>query len=128
MRMLSFLGLLAISVYHILNITKVFNGDYVWGGKIDDDKILVILETIALFITTYLAYIVYNIKNNYFSINMIQIGLRIGFVTFLLSTIGNLLSDNLIEKILCSSIALYFTLYFFYTLKNFDKLIKEYRV
>lgn len=128
MRIVSFLGLVAISVYHILNITKVLNGDYVWGGKIDDDKILVILETIALFITTYLAYIVYNIKNNYFSINMIQIGLRIGFVTFLLSTIGNLLSDNLIEKILCSSIALYFTLYFFYTLKNFDKLIKEYRV
>jgi hypothetical protein len=118
MRTFAFLGLVAISFYHVLNILKVFDGSLVWGGYINEYQTLLILETMALFITIYLAYIVYELRRSFFISRAIQIGLKVGIFVFFFSTIGNLLANNLVEKIVCSSIAFFYTVYFYFENKN----------
>lgn len=125
MRTFAFLGLIAISFYHILNILKVFDGSFVWGGYINEYQTLLILETIALFITVYLAYIVYELKRNFYISRSVQIGLKIGIFVFFFSTIGNLASENYVEKIVCSSIAFFYTIYFFNELRSYKNLQKN---
>ncbi len=124
MRNIAFVGLLAISFYHVLNILKVFDGSFVWGGYINEYQTLLILETIALFITVYLAYVVYELKRSFYISKFIQIGLKVGIFVFFFSTIGNLLANNLVEQIVCSSIAFFYTVYFYFENKN----IKEERI
>lgn len=124
MRNIAFVGLLAISFYHVLNILKVFDGSFVWGEYINEYQTLLILETIALFITVYLAYIIYVLKRSFYISKFIQIGLKVGIFVFFFSTIGNLLANNLVEQIVCSSIAFFYTVYFYFENKN----IKEERI
>lgn len=126
MRILAFLGLIGLSVYHTLIIVGLLSSDYVWGGHIDDISKKIILESIALVITTSLIYltyqIIYNKPINYYH----KVGILFGMTIFAFSFIGNLFSLNHIEKYVCSTISLFYV-YFFYTefrTLSFIKLLK----
>lgn len=119
LRYFAILGLIILALYHTFILIGLLNDDYIWGGYVADRTLIVVLEICALFITSYFIHLIIYIKKSTQSTLYSKIGLIFGMSIFTLSFIGNLLSTSDIEKVIGSSIAIFYVVYF---LLEFKKL------
>jgi hypothetical protein len=124
MRKLALLGLFILSFYHIFILVDLLSYKYVWGGYIKDKYLIIILETIVLIIIYYFIFFIMYLEKTNKATLYSNISLRIGVIIFILSLIGNILSTNCLEKVIGSSIAIFYIFYFISEIKKL-KLINQ---
>lgn len=96
------LGLLvAVILFHLLVIAKVISYKIAWGGRLQNDSEMYILEIISVIINLFLAMVLL-MKGGYIELwfrqKVVNIILWIYSVLFILNTIGNLFSKTTFEK------------------------------
>jgi len=103
--LISFLSLLVI--FHLLILFHILPYDMVWGGKLKSDSNVLLMELIALVITiAFLLIIVLKISKLSKNKVLINVGVWMIFIYFLFNVLGNLASENLIEKSVLTPVAL----------------------
>lgn len=96
------LGLLvAVILFHLLIIAKIISYKIAWGGRLQNDSEMYILEIISVIINLFLALVLL-MKGGYIELwfrqKVVNIILWIYSVLFILNTIGNLFSKTTFEK------------------------------
>lgn len=96
------LGLLvAVILFHLLVIAKIISYKIAWGGRLQNDSEMYILEIISVIINLFLALVLL-MKGGYIELwfrqKVVNIILWIYSVLFILNTIGNLFSKTTFEK------------------------------
>lgn len=96
------LGLVTVVVlFHALIIIKVVPYEIAWGGRIQNDKQMYILEVISISVNLLLGFVLL-MKGGYikiqFNIKTINAILWIFLILFALNTIGNLFAKTNFEK------------------------------
>jgi FtsH-binding integral membrane protein len=96
--LLIFLALL--TVFHLLILFKVIPANIVWGGQIKDPSSnLFLMELIALLVTfVFIIIIAAKIRKPAKYRKLINVGVWIIFIYFILNIFGNLASESLVEK------------------------------
>lgn len=93
--------LIILLPFHILILAKAIPYEIVWGGQIDDPSSLLIYEGLALFITIIFILII-SMKTGYILsgkfVKVVNTGVWIIFIYFLLNIAGNLTSEIAVEK------------------------------
>lgn len=98
---------LASIFYHILILSGIIPMEMTWGGKITDFKELIWMELISIlvnlaivaFILGYLEILPIRLSANRYRILFLAL-----FMLFALNTVGNLLSDSELEKVIFTPI------------------------
>jgi hypothetical protein len=89
-------------IFHFLVLINIVPYQLIWGGRIENKSQLLRFEVFSICINLFMILLV-SIKGGFLKIPINQIILRISlwimFALFVLNTIGNLLSVNMIEKI-----------------------------
>jgi len=106
--LLAFMGLLVI--FHMLVILRVVPADIIWGGQIEStSNEFIILEVVSLLLTLAFGIIIAAktgyIKTGKFG-KIVNIGMWVIFVYFILNMIGNLASGVAAENWLFAPITL----------------------
>lgn len=113
----------AYCVLHLLIMLQIIPSNIVWGGRIESNKALYVLEGVALAIMAFLGVVI-AMKNRIikpvFTDKAIKRILLIFAVFFMLNTLGNILAETLIEKAQAV-----ITLYLSVTLFKLSKQIKS---
>ena len=95
--------LTAMVAFHLLVLLGVVSSDIVWGGQIENQNSLTILELFSIFLTLIFIFIVAIkagfIKNPSLK-NVGKYGIWIIMVYFVLNTFGNLMAASFIEKLI----------------------------
>lgn len=113
-------GLLAILssiiVFHLLVITGVIPYQIVWGGRLQNVNQMLKFEAVSLLLNlvmvTWVALSLGRIQLKV-NENVLRIGFWIMFLLFLLNTVGNLLSNNGLEKIIFTPLTVLLALFSF---------------
>ncbi len=113
-------GLLAILssiiVFHLLVITGVIPYQIVWGGRLQNVNQMLKFEAVSLLLNlvmvTWVALSLGRIQLKV-NENVLRIGFWIMFLLFLLNTVGNLLSNNGLEKIIFTPLTALLALFSF---------------
>ena len=87
-------------IFHLLVIFNVIPVDIVWGGKLEGTSTnILLMELIALAITLIFIFIITKkmSKSGKYR-RLVNIGVWIIFIYFILNTLGNLASEDIIEK------------------------------
>lgn len=111
-----------VIVFHFLVIAGIVPFDIVWGGRLRDRAQMLAFETASIIINLIMLLII-SIRAGFIktSIKMKFINIMIGImsVLFLLNTIGNLLSNNDLEKLIFTPLTfILFILTFQLSIKN----------
>lgn len=106
----SLLFLFSISfLFHILVISSIVPFSIVWGSRINSIQQMYVFESVSLFINLLMSIFVAS-RMQFIKINLSQRTYKIVFsaifMLFLLNTIGNLFSNNQLEKIIFTPITL----------------------
>lgn len=106
--LLAALGLLV--VFHVLVLLRVLPADIVWGGRIQGvPENLVMLETVALFVTVFFMLII-AAKAGYLQAGKLSGAVNIGvwliFAFLILNTLGNLASGVSFENLIAAPITI----------------------
>lgn len=104
------LGLLSITIlFHLAVITRYIPYTIVWGGRIENDEAMQLLESFSLFINIFLSILIM-IKGGYLNIGvpmkLINIVLWIFVVLFSLNTVGNIFAATILEKLIFTPLTL----------------------
>lgn len=102
--------MLCMFVFHFLVISEIIPFDMVWGGKLKTKSEMIKFELLSITITavlivvfaTYAGYLNINIHPN-----ILKILLFVMSAMFLLNTLGNLVSENALEKAIFTPITFY---------------------
>jgi hypothetical protein len=90
-----------VTVFHLCIIVKFIPYDITWGGRLKNDNVMYVFETISIFVNLFLISILL-IKGNYLKIRLnekgINIVLWVFFFIFILNTIGNVVANTNLEK------------------------------
>lgn len=92
--------LIAVILFHLSVIVKVIPYDIAWGGRLESDSEMYVLETISIFINLFLGLVLL-VKGNYMKSRFyrtIDIILWVCLALFALNTIGNIFAKTLFEK------------------------------
>ncbi len=104
---------LLLMIFHLLIMFKIISYDFIWGGRISDEKSLFVLESIAIGITLLFILIVL-LKIEVIKIrkykNIVNIAVWIMFVYFTLNILGNIASNATIEKLIFIPISILFSI------------------
>lgn len=94
---------------HILIFLKIIPYSIVWGNRLKSDKEMYRFETLSILASLFFLIIVL-IQANILSFNLPDIFLTISFwimsVVFAFNTVGNILSENKLERILFTPITI----------------------
>ena len=98
------LGLLSATIlFHLAVITRYIPYTVVWGGRLENDEAMQLLESFSLFINIFLSILIM-IKGGYLNIGvpmkLINIVLWIFVVLFSLNTVGNIFAATILEKLI----------------------------
>ena len=108
------ISMILLVIFHILILFKVVPSEIIWGGQIKDKSSIIIYEMIALFISLVFIMII-AIKIDYIKAvklkKVINIGIWVIFVYFVLNTIGNLASGVSVEKLIFAPITILLTIF-----------------
>ena len=107
----SLLALLsAIMLFHVLVIINVIPYGIIWGGRIRNRRELINLELISIIVNAIMIYVVL-IRTGMVGFSIRRRWMRLlfwmMFAFFLLSTLGNLVSLNQVEKFIFTPITLF---------------------
>ena len=96
-------------IFHLLVLVDIVPYQVVWGGRIESKSQLSKFEIFSVCINLFMILLVC-VKSGFLKILMnqkvLQISLWLMCVLFVLNTIGNLLSVNMIEKIVFTPITI----------------------
>lgn len=100
-------------VFHLLILTGIIPFGIVWGGRITSQSQMYLFELVSIFINVIFLFIVL-LKSRLLKLNLPEIVLNIGLwvmvIVFLLNTFGNLLSNNHLEKLIFTPITILLSL------------------
>lgn len=104
------LGLLSATIlFHLAVITRYIPYTVVWGGRLENDEAMQLLESFSLFINIFLSILIM-IKGGYLNIGvpmkLINIVLWIFVVLFSLNTVGNIFAATILEKLIFTPLTL----------------------
>ena len=95
--------LIVVLVYHLVIITGLIPYEVVWGGRLETKSQMYNFEAVSILVNLFILLII-SIKGSYIHVNIpdlaITIFLWIITVLFILNTIGNIFSKNLLEAII----------------------------
>ena len=99
---------------HLLIMLKLIPSNFVWGGQVGGNPPdLILMETIALIAIVFFAMIVM-VKVKFLFPDKLRklstIGMWLIFVYFVFNTIGNLLSESTLEKLIFTPVAIILSL------------------
>jgi len=100
------------SIFHSLVLLGVFPYDMVWGGRLETHAEMVMFERVSLVINLFFLFIALlraNILKLPVSDKLIRAILWFMAGLFLLNTVGNLLSQSLLETLIFTPITLFST-------------------
>ena len=110
------ISMVFLIILHILILMKVVPSEIIWGGQIKEESSLILYEIIALAITLFFTTII-AIKINIIKVvkfkKVIDLGVWVIFVYFVLNTFGNLASGVSIEKIIFAPITIILAIFAF---------------
>ena len=105
--------LIALVIFHVLVLIKVVPYEIVWAGQIKDSSSMFIYEGFAVFLTILFILIIWMKINNFKSgkyDKIVNVGVWIIFIYFLLNIVGNLASGVTAEKLIFTPITIIMTL------------------
>lgn len=115
----------ALVVFHLLVLFKIIPFEIVWGSKISSDSRMYKLEAASIIISI-LMLIVTAIRAGMINLrlksNIVNVIVWVMFFFFCLNTIGNLLSDNLFEKIAFAPTTFFLALFAFRVVRSKKQL------
>ncbi|NQW30752.1 MAG: hypothetical protein HQ472_09610 [Ignavibacteria bacterium] len=96
------LGILtAVVIFHVGIIAKIIPHGIAWGGRIESDSELYVLEFISILVNLLLG-VVLLLKGGYVQhkipARVLNAVLWVFLVLFLLNTVGNVLAESVLEK------------------------------
>ncbi|MFY7861795.1 MAG: hypothetical protein ACOVP5_06160 [Chitinophagales bacterium] len=106
--MITLLGV--VLLFHLSIITGLVDFKLVWGGRLKTQEEMFVFESISLALNAYLLLIILQKANwikQLFSPKVQNVSLWIFTVIFSLNTLGNLLANNLFEKIAGTAMTLF---------------------
>lgn len=109
----------ALCVYHLLILTGIIPFHYVWGGRLESAEQMYRFESVSLMINVLLVVVVY--RRFKYGMRSMAMAVFLWFFTalFMLNTLGNLLAESMLEKLIFSPVtALCAFLLFRLTIKN----------
>ena len=93
--------LVAVMLFHLTIILKILPYEITWGGRLENDSEMYVVEAISMVINLCL-FAVLLIKGkylrNFIPLKFVNIVLWIFFVLFGLNTVGNILAETYFEK------------------------------
>lgn len=93
--------LLPVLVFHVLVLVKVVPYSIVWGGKLQNDTAMYVMECCSIGINLLLVFLLL-IKGAYLPAwlppKVVNSLLWVFLILFVLNTVGNLLANTLLEK------------------------------
>lgn len=101
-----------VVVFHFCVLIRIVPINMIWGGKMADTSNIYLVEAIALVLVFWMLLTVLlktQVIKNSFSTKTIRNSLYVMLVFFILNTIGNLLSENSIEKMVVAPVTLLIT-------------------
>ncbi len=101
-----------VLVFHLCVLLNIVPIDRVWGGKIADTTNIYLVESIALGLVLVMLMTVLlktQVIKNSFSPKTLRNILYAMLLFFILNTVGNLLSENSIEKMVAAPVTLLIT-------------------
>lgn len=101
--------LAGIIVFHLLVLSEVIPLDIVWGGRLKNSSEMVIFEIISIVINIVMLMVVCidrGILKVKIKPGLVKGFLWIMFFLFLLNTVGNIVSNNVYERIIFTPITL----------------------
>ena len=103
-----------LSFFHLLILLNILPSDMVWGGRVESAEKIFILELVALVVTIlFLGIIIAKLHGTKKNKRLINVAVWFIFGYFCLNVLGNLTSENLIEKFMFTPVAViiaFFTL------------------
>ena len=91
----------AITIFHLLILTKVIPYEYTWGGRLKNDKEMYVFEVASIAINLLFGFVIM-LKAGYIKsgipTKVVNIILWALLILFLLNTVGNLLAKTNFEK------------------------------
>lgn len=104
----------AIVLFHLLVLLGVVPWDIVWAGRLQDASQMLVFETISIGVNLLMLAVV-SIYAGILKVNLhptvIKAALWVMFAIFLLNTVGNMLSNNEMEKIVFTPLTLLLSLF-----------------
>jgi hypothetical protein len=100
--------------FHILVVTGIIPYQIVWGGRLENFSQMLSFEAVSISLNLLMITIVALYANfPKWRINqvVIRIGLWVMFVLFFINTIGNLFSNNELEKLIFTPVTLVLSLF-----------------
>ncbi|WP_114781814.1 hypothetical protein [Botryobacter ruber] len=112
-----FLGITALVVlFHLLVIFSIIPPDMVWGGRIGSATEMMTLEVFSIALNLVM-FAVVAVKAGVIRVKVhptvVKVALWTMAVLFLLNTVGNLLSNNELEKLLFTPLTLLLSVFCF---------------
>jgi hypothetical protein len=91
----------AVTLFHLLIITKIISYEVTWGGRLSNDTEMYIFETISVVVNLFLGFILL-IKGGYIKPYLkrrtVNIILWVFLCLFILNTIGNVFAKTTFER------------------------------
>lgn len=101
-------------VFHLLVVAKIIPFDIVWGGRIQSESEMLKLELVSIALNLFFLFVVFA-KAEIIKVRISAKFFRGMFwlmtALFLLNTLGNLMSENHLEKIIFTPITLILTVF-----------------
>ncbi|MDR7078120.1 hypothetical protein J2Y03_003170 [Neobacillus niacini] len=98
---------------HVLILLNILPHDFVWGGRVNSEADLIILESISIVVQTLFIFII-AIKAGYLFIGKfkrtVTVGIWVFFGVMVLNTIGNLASSSGLETIVMTPLTIVLSL------------------
>ena len=107
-------GLSLLILFHLLVLMGVVPFEVVWGGKMSEVSQMQRLEAVSAFFSLIMLSVVAlraRIIKAPISSRIVTIMLWVMFAFFCLNTLGNLLSENLLEKLIFAPVTLLLALF-----------------
>jgi hypothetical protein len=103
-----------VVIFHLLVLLQVVPFEVVWGGRLQDPAQMLLFETISIAVNLIMLGVV-AIKAGILKVKVKQTIIKIALWTmcgvFLLNTVGNLFSNNEMEKLIFTPITLLLSLF-----------------
>lgn len=117
-----------IVLFHVLILTGVIPFDRVWGGRINNREQMLRMETLSVLINGLMLAVV-GVRARLFGRSLprrgITIALWIMTALFFLNTLGNLLSQNALEKVVFTPLTAVLSLLCFRLAKGSHPVVAE---
>lgn len=108
-------------VFHLLVITGIIPFDIVWGGRLKNQREMIVFETISLIINLFFLVVVLMktaiLKPN-FSEKVLNVILWIMFGLFVLNTIGNFFSESSLERLIFTPVTFLLAIFSFLLIRK----------